>query len=279
MISRFYLIPFFSFLLCSCQNQENHSENEMPLNLPQVVNTYSTQNVGSAKFLNGKVHNVVIFIASKHFEKEQQDEQLGYLLEAQNYLQKEAKRYGKNVTFTNSYIGYEGEPLIIKEIESGHGTGHERVDWVSFILEQLDTTPLEFYKTIIKEQKVDHVFVTIIANQPGRAYSFAYEPAFDKEKYFLEGCIQYTSFENGQKNCAASYAHEILHLFGAWDLYQTFQTSEKQEQLARKWYPKDIMLATSYDINSRMIDSLTAYLVGLHNNYNPFFDQFEPIKN
>jgi len=277
MISRFYLIPFFSILIFSCQsNGDEQNRKDYPMDFPELVRSFSTQNAGSAKFLEGKVHNVVIFISSKGFSSEEQNEQFHLLNEAQEFLVKEAKRYGKKVIFSNSFIGNDGNPLHIEDIETGQGRGNERVDWVSFLLEKLNTAPKDFYKTILKEQKVDHVLVTIIANQPGRAYAFAYEPHFDSEKYFLEGCIQYTSFESGQKNCSASYAHEMLHIFGAWDLYRTFQTTNEQESLARQLYPKDIMLATSYDIYSKTIDSLTAYLVGLHPNYNPIFDKFEP---
>lgn len=276
MINRFFLILFFSSLLVGCQSSDNSEQSNAPSDLPELVRSFSTQNAGSAMYLSGKVHNVIIFIAQKEFPKELQDEQIQLVNEAQDFLIKQARNYGKKVQFSNSYLGYDGNPIIVQDIETGQGRGNERVDWVSFLLEQLNTTPLEFYKDIKKQYQVEHVFVTIIANQAGRGYAFAYEPHFDKQKFFLEGTMQYIGYENGQKNCSASYAHEFLHLFGAWDLYQTFQTTNHQQQLAQKYYPDDIMLATSYDIYSKKIDSLTAYLVGLHNNYNPLFDQFEP---
>ncbi len=280
MISRFYLILFFSLILNACYFKDGQNESAyQPTEAPQLVNSFSTQNAGSAKYLYGKVHNVIIFISSSDFSKKLQDEQLGYISEAQEFLQKEAKRYGKKVEFSNSYFGYDGKPILVQDIETGQGRGNERVDWVSFLLDLMNTTPLEFYNDIKKQYQVDHVFVTIIANQPGRGYAFAYEPHFDKQKYFLEGIMQYTSYENGQKNCSASYAHEFLHVFGAWDLYETFKVSKNQSDLAKKLYPDDIMLATSYNIYSRKIDNLTAYLVGLHDEYNPIFDKFEPKRN
>lgn len=279
MINRFYLILFFSFLLISCQFKSDVSQSEStntPSDFPELVRSFSTQNAGSAQYLSGKVHNVIIFISKDEFSQELQDEQIQLVKEAQDFLIKQAKIYGKKVEFSNSFLGYEGKPILVNDIETGQGSGNERVDWVSFLLNNMNSNPLEFYKDIKKQYQVDHVFVTIIANQPGRGYAIAYEPHFDKQKYFLEGTMQYVAYENGQKNCSASYAHEFLHLFGAWDLYQTFQTTKEQEEIAKNLYPKDIMLATSYNIDSKKIDSLTAYLVGLHVNYNPIYDQFEP---
>lgn len=279
MINLFYRILFINLVFFSCQFNQKDSQSDSissPSDIPELVHSFSTQNAGSAQFLSGKIHNVIIFISQKDFPQEIQDEQIELIKEAQEFLTKEAKRYGKKVEFTNSFLGYHAKPIIVNNIETGQGRGNERVDWVSFLLEEMHTTPLEFYKDIKKQYQADHVFVTIVANQPGRGYAFAYEPHFDKQKYFLEGTIQYTSYENGQKNCSAAYAHEFLHLFGAWDLYQTFEITSEQEKIAKKLFPDDIMLATSYDIYSKKIDSLTAYLVGLHNNYNPIFDQFEP---
>lgn len=275
MKNLFFLTLFFSIVVLACESEKSQNTSA-PSDLPELVRSFSTQNAGSAMFLEGKIHNVIIYIASEDFSQELQEEQFHYIKEAQEFLKKEAKRYGKNVEFSNSFIGNDAKPIIVKDIETGQGRGNERVDWVSFLLNDMNSSPLEFFKDIKKQYQVDHVLVTIIANQLGRGYAFAYEPHFDKEKYFLEGVMQYVGYENGQKNCSASYAHEYLHLFGAWDLYQTFQTTKEQENFARKLYPDDIMLATSYDIYSKKIDSLTAYLVGLHTNYHSFFDKFEP---
>ena len=66
-------------------------------------------------------------------------------------------------------------------------------------------------------------------------------------------------FLNARATCIA---HEILHLFGGWDLYKTFQTSEEQEKEARIQFPNSVMLRTSYDVSDVEIDPLTAWRIG-----------------
>lgn len=61
-------------------------------------------------------------------------------------------------------------------------------------------------------------------------------------------------------------AHEFLHLFGAWDLYQSpfdrtiFQRMKKRKAMKR--YPNEIMAFTYRDIDSLEISPLSKYLIG-----------------
>ena len=102
----------------------------------------------------------------------------------------------------------------------------------------------------------------------------AYNNAYDKKMYFLEGSMMYNSFENGQPECAASIAHELCHLFGAEDLYATFIQTEENEARARELFPDDIMLKVSYDISTLKIDRLTAWLVGLTDEKEDWYEDF-----
>lgn len=276
-ISVIFTLALVMFLV-SCQDKNAQTQPQsIPIETLQRVKTFSTQECGSAKILQGKVVNLIIFITEpgKKWRPEDQAEQIALIREAQDFLVQEAKRYGKQLSFEIAFLN-ENEPIEESDIEVGQGRGNERVDWVSYLLDKMGYIPFSLYQSLLKEHNANQLLITIIANQLGRGYSFSYEPHFDKEKYFVEGSLQYIGYENGQKNCAASYAHEYLHNFGAWDLYQTFQTSKENEKLARKLYPDDIMLRTSYNIIELKIDSLTAYLVGLHDQYKPLYDTFEP---
>ena len=63
---------------------------------------------------------------------------------------------------------------------------------------------------------------------------------------------------------AATVAHEILHLCGAWDFYEEKGIQDKEHaSKAEKLFPKSIMLHESKDIYSCQLDEVTAWLVGI----------------
>jgi hypothetical protein len=115
-----------------------------------------------------------------------------------------------------------------------------------------------------------------MANKAGRGYAMQYSNEMDKEKYFLEGCLLYKKYDETSGLASASIAHEFLHLFGAWDLYTTFQQAQEKEDKAKKMFPDDIMLRVSYDINELKIDKLTAWRVGLSTFQGKDYEWFRP---
>lgn len=79
----------------------------------------------------------------------------------------------------------------------------------------------------------------------------------------LQREILYTQYEGGRENCAAGIAHEILHCFGADDLYESFLQEKSVDEFAARYYPNDIMHRVDYDINELEIGEFTAWKVGL----------------
>lgn len=67
----------------------------------------------------------------------------------------------------------------------------------------------------------------------------------------------------------AVIAHEFLHLFGAWDLYQSpFDKSflaKYRKRRAMKHYPNEIMAFPYRNLDSLSISPLTKYLIGWEN--------------
>ncbi len=70
-------------------------------------------------------------------------------------------------------------------------------------------------------------------------------------------------------------AHNILHLFGAADLYETpFRKNKSKIQFAHKNFPKDIMQDPySKKINNCQIGEFTSYLIGWKSNLNAFYKE------
>ena len=56
----------------------------------------------------------------------------------------------------------------------------------------------------------------------------------------------------------ASFVHELLHLFGAEDLYQP----EARRELAKELYPDEVMLQSHRALDEIQIGPHTEYLIG-----------------
>ena len=89
-----------------------------------------------------------------------------------------------------------------------------------------------------------------------------------------EGTILYHSENN--KLIASSIIHEFLHLFGAIDLYETdVQTADNSARM-EKMYPKEVMHNHYFPLTELVISPLTAWLVGLSDNKESWFETFLP---
>jgi hypothetical protein len=88
--------------------------------------------------------------------------------------------------------------------------------------------------------------------------------------------VLYEKYNTNGKLSLSSIAHEILHLYGAWDLNKNFRTKRKQRTKGKKIFPNSIMLKTSYNINELTIDSLSAWLIGWNQNPKDWYETFRP---
>ena len=75
---------------------------------------------------------------------------------------------------------------------------------------------------------------------------------------------------------SADIAHEMLHLFGAWDLYELNNNDQARAIKTSEMFPNSIMRTTSNDIWELQIDEITAWLVGLKDQGKDWYRWFEP---
>ena len=112
--------------------------------------------------------------------------------------------------------------------------------------------------------------VFIIANKKGRGYA----NPICWESDGPEGTILYHSEES--KLIASSIIHEFLHLFGAVDLYETDVQSADNSARMEIMYPKEVMHNHYYPLTELEISPLTAWLVGLSEKEESWFETFLP---
>ena len=234
----------------------------------------ASKNVGSAKELTGSVTSAMFFISDENSEWSIEEKRAMLLLvdEAENWLILQAQTYQKELYFEHHIFGWS-QDITFTTIPSGTRSGFEDVTISQQITQTLHfESPHDFVNRYI----TDHVQALYFFKKDGASYAFAYEEGLD-DQYYLEGTAIFHQFNPKTPQCASCIAHEMLHIFGAWDFYQTFQTTAKQEKLARKLYPNSIMLRTSYSFEELSMDPVTAWRIGWTEEKPKEVDKFKPV--
>jgi len=253
------ILLFIVFQIASCQNN-------------------GANQAGSAFELSGRVRTIAVFISErdKQWTEWEKRANCDKLLEAHNWLQAQGKLWNVDVSFDIDTVGYE-EDILFDTISQGFGSGNERVDWAELIAKKLGyATPLEWYNTVKKQDVEESIQIIIFAKESGTGYALAFEDGMDEEKYFFECAILYQQYLSGGALAPASLAHEMLHLYGSWDLYETFQQSAENAAEAAELFPNSIMRIVTYDFNDVAVDSLTAWRIGWNEKPEKWFYKFEP---
>ncbi len=236
---------------------------------------------GSAKALTGKVKVIDIFVSDD--KKGWSDEDKKMALAKQEYghrwVQTQARQYNpeSNLEFNVSVIG-EAHDIKVKEIYASRTPGG--INLIPWILPAIGyTSARHFYDSLMTADSSDNVFVMIFAKKIGRAFSqpLWYKVSKNSER-FLEATIVYTEGYGDEILNVGTIVHEMLHLFGAWDIYSdktSGQTSVVQKN-AVAVFGNSVMIDNNKTITELNIDKLTAWTVGLTNTYLGWFDFFRP---
>ncbi len=243
-------------------------------------------NVGSAKVLIGRIFVLSVFVSypSSLWRPNEIEDMKTKLFEAEKWLQLQARRYGKSVDFHNSGYGFDGS-FVDREIPLTYPAPNSYSYPASVVRKIGFDSHDAFMKWVKRETGCSQCLVICFAHQQGRSYAspttwpfFRAAPATST----LEGCLVYWRDVNGTIACSAGIAHEMLHLFGAWDLYRYYgdldqvHNDTNRAQLAKKMFPRSVMLCPSNDIWSMEIDEISAWLVGLKSRGKEWYKWFEP---
>lgn len=234
---------------------------------------------GSGKQLNGKVVSLICFISTPEnpWLISEKEIALAKIDEGEQWLIKQANTYNADLRINHISLN-NGKDIKFDVIEPGKASGKERVDWVYRTMEKLGySNSKQAYRKLKKKHRADNIHVMLLAKGKGRSYSMRFAKGLNKKKYMLEGVIIYNEYLNGaQTPLHAIYAHELLHIYGAWDLYKTYAQSLERQQKATELFPNDIMLRVDHNINPLEINDLTAWLIGWNQSEEEVFEWFRP---
>jgi len=234
---------------------------------------------GSAKDLKGKVLTLYVFLetAAAPWTTEEKQSKLTELATAQQWLASQASYWNVALECFIKPLG-KSETNQTKNVPIGNGSGTERIDWAKEIVKKSGyRNPRQAYRKISRKMGVDNLQLIIFAKAGGISYAMRFAKNNSKRKFFMESVMLFQRYDNdAQMPVAAIIAHEILHLYGAWDLYTTYAQTADRHQKAQELFPDDIMLRVGYDLHQLKVDDLTAWLVGWNKTEQAIYEWFRP---
>lgn len=238
---------------------------------------------GSAPALEGKICVVQYFI-NEHgdgWTDLERKTATSRVHEAEAWLKDKASEYGTDVDFTT--VSYE-KNFAIDNLPTKYQEDNRNDKLLHKAFRSLNWTDHDAFVEHMKDKyDCDGVVLLVMVKGTGRSWACTYtrsDEEHGRTQDYAEGAIIFNTkkFNNGTTAslCAATVAHEILHLCGAWDFYEEEGIQDKEHaDKAEQLFPKSIMLHENKDIYNCEIDEVTAWLVGLNGRKN-WYAWFQP---
>lgn len=208
-----------------------------------------------------------IFVSEGEFLNEEKESRMKLLEEAEEWIEKQAALYGKSIRFVNVTSGLEEDSInapVPYDIDSPNYSSVEVNEYLSAIDEDFN---LDKLINAGEEAGCGKVAVLIITDGKGRSFASRQ----NGESAFMGTAVIYEPHNAELK--AGVFAHEILHLFEADDLYQPYQPDENVEFM-EEHYPQEVMLSGHASTDSLVISPYTAWRMGWTDEKEDWFDQF-----
>lgn len=221
-------------------------------------NQASKRDMGSADVLAGKVAicHVFCFDNESYWQPAEKDRALQLVQQALEFIQQESRRHNQVVQFVQRSIG----PVKIERTITTSATASPA--WTEEVIDQASGhNAKELVKRLKNELAADSVLVCLHVNKSALSYNLAYYDNVNS-KFGAERMVCFLRYPDGRETAAATYAHEILHLFGAGDLYFPYDTTPARKLRAAKLFPNDVMYRVDYDVQDLNVGPFTAFRVG-----------------
>lgn len=234
-------------------------------------NQVSKRNAGSASVLTGTCLVYQVFVADKvtSWTESQKESTLRNMDQSLRFIAEQSHRYEVTVAFQQE------EPQLV--VFDGVVPTSTFVDpkWTEQVIQSLSRDSAnQLVSQLRKQYGADNVLLCLHVNKPALSYNLAHYDGVD-DTYAAERMICFTRYPDGRPTAAATYAHEILHLFGAGDLYFPYDSAQQRKEKARQLFPDDVMRRVDYDMSRLNIGPFTAFRVGWLSELKPQYRGFE----
>lgn len=222
---------------------------------------------GSAKFLAGRTGIITFFVGDSVTEwtKSDMTTVCDKLNTAAAYLNECGKKYKQDVKLI-----YNMSDMMFYEKYEGTISDWEKDNYTKQVYNWIDKDVNCEY--LISKYDLDGLAFLVVLNGAGVSYAIPHDIEDGKSNYYEVAYIYLFDSEYPDRyECPAAYAHELLHLFGAVDLYDYEHNpiSYPLEAYISMKHPNEIMYTTYLNGNislSKNIEQefsdITAYSVG-----------------
>lgn len=228
-------------------------------------NPRSSYGLGSASFLEGDNILVSLFVTTPEssWEEEEKQKMLKRVQVAADYIEQKAKAYGTEVRF---YYNYEDDSSLYQE-EVVDFCINEETDFIDRLDEEIARWFEEKidYDELLEAFDAEGIATMVFVNNPGVSYAIVYDGTDNVKESLVLFSKDY--YNEGKEERPITYAHEILHLFGAHDLYEEAEFTQEVTEYVKAVYPREIMLTVTGGENtdtavSAELSPITAYHLG-----------------
>lgn len=267
-----------------CHLLDKEYQQDMPLFYvegPEVTATEKDLNEGSEEALEkesdpveinesemseSKIYVHSIFLSEGEFKDGEKEHRMLLIEEAEQWIEQQAAEYGKKVEFVNGATGLEGETIHAstpKDIDCPDCTGTDGNYYLGLANEHFNIEELLY---TMKEVGCDKAALLVIVDANGRSFS----GWNGKGNEFMGTAVVYG--DDGLELQSGVVAHELLHLFGADDLYAPMQNEEVVAFL-REHYANEVMFQDHASADALTISPYTAWRIGWTDEKEDWFDK------
>jgi len=219
--------------------------------------------------LYGDIYTLCFFVDTQkdQWTEEEVEYYMGELENSQYWLMEEASVYGAEINFINDYFATVEEVVEVPTVTMQNS--FRLLQEVMLQMSYKDYRDfLNFQQFDIEENKLSVLFF-IKSNNRSHARNYSH-------KRNLDTAIIYAKSTYGRLTNHYVFSHELLHLFGAWDLYHGESQTLDQAIKLKALFPNSIMINTWSNQEHLEVDELTAFLVGWAEEVEDEFFDFKP---
>ena len=226
---------------------------------------------GSAAWLRGKVHLCNLFVHDRQSRWSDEDRRaVGRRMdEAVRFLLAQARRYRVEVSFTQETLA---------EVACDQAIPTDMFacpDWIESAVRRAGhDSANDLVRGLRRRTGCQEVVLLVHVNKRATSYNLTFSDGIHND-FHAERAVMFTRYRDGRPTCAGSYAHEILHNFGAGELYFPFDSDARRKTLASGMFPDDVMHRVDYDLRRISVGDYTAYRVGWLDRLDARYKVFE----
>lgn len=234
-------------------------------------NQASKRDIGSAKVLSGKVAvgHIFCFDEQSFWQPGERNRVLNLMQQACTFITNESQRHNKRIQFVDRVLA----PVNVDHVISTDAMADP--NWTEEVI-QLATkgSGQDLVARLTNETQANNAIICLHVNKSALSYNLAYYDNVAK-KFAAERMVCFARYPDQRETAAATHAHEILHLFGAGDLYFPYDITPDRKLRASTLFPNDVMYRVDYNIGRLNVGPFTAFRVGWTNQLDAKLRIFE----